>query len=70
VGGKMPISNYREEKTYFMGSTNFKLLGQIKVKSRNNPDFWKSMISVTGGHFDYSLRMQKKPYFTSLRTTK
>lgn len=39
-----------------MGSTKFKLLGQIKVKSRNNPDFLKFMISVTGGNLDYSLR--------------
>jgi hypothetical protein len=36
-----------------MGSTNFKLLGQIKVKSRNNPDFLRSVTSVTFFLFSY-----------------
>jgi hypothetical protein len=49
-----------------MDSTNFKLLGQIKVNTINNLDFLKSMISVTGGHFAYSLRMQKnRTYVTA-----
>jgi hypothetical protein len=52
---------YLDEKNYFMRSTNFKLLSQIKGNSVNVCDFIKFIISYRVSHCDYSSWAPKKP---------
>jgi hypothetical protein len=52
LGVKMNILN--EKKSYFMDSTNFKLHSRIYGNLINNCEFSKFVISVRGGHCDYS----------------
>jgi hypothetical protein len=55
--GKMDILN---EKVDFQHSANFKLLSRIQGNPINIYDFFlKFIISVRGGHFDYSFRAPK-----------
>jgi len=42
------------EKLYFQHFTYFKLLRRIQGNPINSCDFLKSLISVRGGHCDYS----------------
>jgi hypothetical protein len=56
TGGKINIIN---EKIDSLSSTNFKLLSPIKLNSITNYDFFKSIVSATGGHCDYSPRVPK-----------
>ena len=53
--------NILSEKIYFLHSTNFKLLIQMKANSLNNCDFFFKVLISVGGSYCDCLSVTKKP---------